>query len=157
MSTYAVVKWIHIVSSTILFGMGIGSAFYLLCAALSRDAKVAAWAARWVVRVDATFTTTTVIVQPLTGWWLARIAHFPLDAPWLRASIVLYAVAIGCWLPVIGLQVRMRNLSAQAQDRDAPLPRAFLHALFAWCALGVPALVAFLAIFYLMVAKPAIG
>ncbi|HEY6543507.1 MAG TPA: DUF2269 domain-containing protein [Dokdonella sp.] len=152
--SYLFVKWLHIVSSTILFGTGIGSAFYLLCASLSRDARLVARVAGWVVRADWLFTATTVVLQPLTGWWLMHIARFPIDAWWLERSIVLYALAVACWLPVVWLQMRMRDLAAQAAREGSALPRAFRRCFIAWFALGVPALLAFLAIFYLMVAKP---
>ncbi|RYD14296.1 MAG: DUF2269 domain-containing protein [Lysobacteraceae bacterium] len=152
--SYLLVKWLHIVSSTILFGTGIGSAFYLLCASLSRDARLVARVAAWVVRADWLFTATTIVLQPVTGWWLMRIARLPIDAWWLEVSIVLYVLAVACWLPVVWLQIRMRDLAVQAARKGAVLPSAFHRCFLAWFALGVPALLAFLAIFYLMVAKP---
>jgi uncharacterized membrane protein len=153
--SYVVLKWLHVLSSTILFGTGVGSAFYLLCAALSRDAVLIGRVAAWVVRADFIFTATTIVLQPLTGWYLVRIANFPLTARWLSASIALYAIAFACWLPVVWLQIRMRNLAQRAAAEHVDLPPAFRRCFIAWFALGVPALGAFLAIFYLMVAKPA--
>lgn len=152
--SYALVKWIHVVSSTILFGTGIGSAFYLLCASLSRDPHVIAKVAAWVVRADWMFTLTTIVLQPLTGWHLAETAHFPFASRWLAWSIALYVLAFACWVPVVRLQMRMRDLAAGAAAANTPLPPAFDVCLCAWFALGVPALAAFLAVFYLMVAKP---
>jgi uncharacterized membrane protein len=83
-----------------------------------------------------------------------RIAGFAWQAPWLRWSIILYVVAIACWLPVVWLQTRMRDVTAQAAAAVQPLPPAYWRYFRWWFALGVPALVSFLAIFYLMVAKP---
>jgi uncharacterized membrane protein len=152
--SYVIVKWLHVVSSTILFGTGIGSAFYLFCAALSRDPTLIGRVAAWVVRADFLFTATTIVLQPLTGWYLARYAHFSWTARWLHYSIALFFIAFACWLPVVWLQMRMRDLALRAAVDRAPLPVAFHRCLVAWFVLGVPALFAFLAIFYLMVAKP---
>ncbi len=150
---YLIAKWLHILSSTLLFGTGIGTAFYLLVATLSRDLHLLAGVSRWVVRADWLFTATTAVAQPLTGLWLAHLAGMALSARWLAWSLLLYALAIACWLPVVWLQMRLRDLAAQglAQGR---LPRAYWRFFAAWVALGMPALLAFLAIFWLMVAKP---
>lgn len=152
---YLLTKWLHILSSTVLFGTGIGSAFYLLTAAISRQPAVVAHVARWVVRADWLFTASTAVLQPLTGWWMLHLMGLSASTRWVGWSIALYAVAIACWLPVVWLQIRMRDLAVQAERNAEPLPGSFWRAFAAWCALGVPALVAFLAVFWLMVAKPA--
>lgn len=155
MSDYLLLKWLHILSSTLLFGTGIGSAFYLLLASLSRDPAVAARVARWVVWADWLFTATTIVLQPLTGWLMVRSVGMDWSATWLRASIALYAVAVACWLPVVWLQMRMRDLADAATRAGEPLPATYRRCFIAWVALGIPAFFAFLAIFYLMTAKPA--
>lgn len=155
--SYILLKTLHVLSSTILFGTGIGTAYYLLCACLSRDVRLISRIATWVVRADWLFTATTVVLQPLTGWMLMRSAGFPADAPWLRMSLHLYAVAVVCWLPVVWLQIRMRDLARRAEAEGTPLPPEFRRCFVAWFVLGIPALFAFLAIFFLMVAKPAGG
>ena len=153
--SYAFVKFIHVVSSTILFGTGIGSAYYLLRAALDGRAEVVARVAGWVVIADWLFTATTVVLQPLSGWYLAHLAHFPLQQTWLAWSIVLFGIALACWLPVVWLQMRMHALAAAAAKANAPLSAQFRRYFVAWFALGVPAFFAFLGVFYLMVVKPA--
>jgi uncharacterized membrane protein len=77
-----------------------------------------------------------------------------LSAPWLWWSVVLYAAAIACWLPVLWLQVRLRDLAVEAQRQGAALPPAYGRLFRVWVALGVPAFFAFVAIFYLMTVKP---
>ena len=151
---YLIMKWLHVLSSTLLFGTGIGSAFYLLLASLSKDTAVIAKVSGYVVIADYLFTATTAIAQPLTGFWLVHLAGFPLSAAWLYYSIVLYVIAIACWLPVVGIQIRLRNLAREAASRQAPLPPAYWRWFYAWIALGIPAFFAFVAIFYLMVFKP---
>jgi uncharacterized membrane protein len=154
MSAYAIVKTIHVISSTLLFGTGIGSAFYMLCASLSRDARVVAFVVRYVVIADWLFTSTAVVVQPVTGAWLAHLAGFPLSSPWIAASIVLYLVAGACWLPVVWMQVRMRDMARAAAAAGSPLPPRYWRFFRLWVALGIPAFTSLVAVFYLMVAKP---
>ena len=154
MNEYLVVKWLHILSSTILFGTGIGSAFYMFFASRQPDARVAHFVVRHVVVADWVFTTTAIIVQPATGLWLAHIAGFPLTGAWILWSIVLYLVAGACWLPVVWIQYQMRELARVAAEGNSALPERF-HRLFrAWVALGIPAFFALVVVFYLMVAKP---
>lgn len=155
MSEYLVLKWIHVLSSTILFGTGIGSAYYMFFASRQRDPEVAYWVVRHVVVADWVFTTTAIIVQPVSGFWLAHIAGFPLTSTWLLASIVLYLVAGACWLPVVWIQYRMRDMARAAAEAGTPLPERYGRFLRIWVALGVPAFASLVAVFYLMVAKPA--
>lgn len=151
---YLTTKWLHILASTFLFGTGIGSAFYLLLTSLSGEPRAVAAVARIVVIADWLFTATTVVAQPLTGFWLVHLAGYPWTTPWLKWSIVLYVIAVICWLPVVGIQIKLRNL-AQASVRDGTaLCPAYWRYFRMWVALGIPAFFAFLAIFYLMVAKP---
>lgn len=154
MNEYLTVKWLHILSSTLLFGTGIGSAFYLLVSTLRRDARVVAGVARIVVVADWMFTATTVVFQPLSGWYLAHLSGMPLSTPWIAWSLLLYAVAVACWLPVVWLQVRLRDLAGEAARHGTALPPAYDRHFRAWVALGFPAFFAFVAIFYLMTAKP---
>ena len=154
MNDYLLVKTLHILSATFLFGTGVGTAFYLLVTTLGRDVRVVASVTRWVVIADWLFTATTAVLQPLTGIWLAHRLGMPLHVGWLKWSLALYAVAIACWLPVVWLQMRLRDLAAAALEAGTPLPPAYWRTFRAWVLLGVPALFAFLAIFWLMVVKP---
>ena len=151
---YVVLKWLHIVSSTLLFGTGIGSAWYMLFATLSRDVRAVAVVTKHVVRADWLFTSTTAILQPATGFYMVYLAGYPLHSAWIMFSIALYILAGACWLPVVWLQIRLRNLAAQAVRDDTPLPAQYWRYFKIWVALGVPAFAAFIAIFWLMVAKP---
>jgi uncharacterized membrane protein len=151
---YLTVKWLHILSSTFLFGTGIGSAFYMLFTSLSRDARATAVVVRYVVIADWLFTTPAIIVQPLTGFYLMHLAQMPLTSAWILWSIVLYFVAGACWLPVVWIQIRMRRLADEAVCNNAPLPEIYWRYLKIWVALGIPAFFALVIVFYLMVAKP---
>lgn len=152
---YVTVKWLHVLSSTVLFGTGLGSAFYMFFTNREGDVRAIASVTRRVVIADWLFTTPTAILQPLTGAWLVHLAGFPWTARWIAWSIALYVVAGACWLPVVWIQIRMARIAGASAASGAPLPAQFwrYHAL--WTGLGIPAFLAFVAIFYLMVAKPA--
>ena len=152
---YAIVKWLHVLSSTVLFGTGVGSAFYMLRASLNRDAAVAHFVAKQVVIADWIFTATTVVLQPVSGLYLAHLAHMPLTARWLLWSLILYFLAGACWLPVVWIQIRMRDLSGQAAEQGRELPDAYWDLFRIWFTLGIPAFLALVVVFYLMVVKPA--
>lgn len=151
---YIVVKWLHIVSSTILFGTGIGSAFYMLFISLTKDVRAIAMVSRYVVRADWIFTSPTVLIQPITGFYLVYLAGYPLTSRWIFWSIILYLVAGACWLPVVWLQIKMRNLADAAVKESSTLPQQYWVYLTVWTLLGIPAFLALVIVFYLMVAKP---
>jgi uncharacterized membrane protein len=153
---YLWLKWAHVVSSTVLFGMGAGIAFFFLRAQRTGDVRLIAAVGREVVIADAIFTASAVILQPLTGFAMAVLAGYPLSVGWLRWSIVLYALIGACWLPVVGLQIRMRNLAIRAAEEGTSLPAAYFRCYRWWFALGWPAFIGVLIVFYLMVAKPAL-
>jgi uncharacterized membrane protein len=152
---YMVLKWLHILSSTLLFGTGLGSAYYMFSASLTRDARTVANVVRYVVLADWIFTTTTIIFQPLSGWRMAHLAGLPLTTPWIMWSFALYFLAGACWLPVVWIQIRMRRMAREAADAGLPLPDAYFGWLRIWVALGIPAFLALVVVFWLMVAKPA--
>ena len=151
---YLIVKWLHVLSSTVLFGTGLGSAYYMFFASLSRRPEAAAVVVRQVVWADWLFTTTTIVFQPLSGLYMAQLAGIPLETRWIFWSFVLYFVAGACWLPVVWIQIRMRRLAEVAANSGWPLPERYFELLKIWTALGVPAFVALVIVFYLMVAKP---
>lgn len=151
---YLWIKWAHIVSSTLLFGTGLGIAFFMWMAHLRGDPRTIADTARTVVIADTCFTAPAVAIQLGTGLWLM---HFmgALDQFWIRAALALFLLIGACWLPVLWLQIRARNLARQAVAEDKPLPAAYYRAMRWWFWLGWPAFISVLAIFWLMVAKPA--
>lgn len=154
MSTYLALKLIHILSSTLLFGTGLGTAYFMWRADRTGDAGVIAATARHVVVADWLFTAPAVVVQPLTGWLLARELGLDLTAGWLGWALVLYVLTGACWLPVVKLQIRMRDLAAVAVRDGTALPEDYHRAMRFWFALGWPAFLAVMAIFVLMVSKP---
>jgi uncharacterized membrane protein len=150
---YAILKWVHILSSTILFGAGVGSAFHLFAATLRRQVDGIATACRNVVLADWVLTTPTAVLQPASGFALVHALGVPFTTPWLAWSIGLYAVAIACWIPVVVIQIRMRKIAVRADREHAPVPAAYDRLFHWWVGLGFAAFFVFLLIFWLMVAK----
>ena len=151
---YMIVKWLHILSSTFLFGTGIGSAFYMLFTSLSRDVRAIAVVSRHVVLADWIFTSTTIIIQPVTGIYMMHLAGYPWTSKWIMYSIGLYFVAGACWLPVVWIQLKMRDMAQVAARDGTDLPALYWRYLKIWVTLGIPAFIALVIIFWLMVAKP---
>lgn len=151
---YLIVKWLHILSSTFLFGTGIGSAFYMLFTSISRDVRAIAVVSRHVVLADWIFTATTVVIQPVTGIYLIYLAGFPWQSKWIMWSIGLYFLAGACWLPVVWIQMRMRDMAQMAARDNTELPQQYWRYLRIWTVLGIPAFFALMVVFWLMVAKP---
>lgn len=110
---------------------------------------------RLVVRADGWFTTTTIVFQPLSGLYMMHLVGLPLSTPWIAWSFALYFLAGACWLPVVWMQIRMRELAERAVREGTPLPPLYFRYFRYWTMLGFPAFFAFVAVFWLMVAKPA--
>lgn len=155
MTDYLIVKWLHILSATLLVGTGFGSAFYMFFVNRTRNVDAIAAVSGYVVIADWAFTAPTVIFQPLSGLYLASRAGIPWSEPWIAWSLALYALAGVCWLPVVWIQIRMRDIArAAVARRVGELPPRYWQYARWWTALGIPAFIAMLAIYYLMVMKP---
>ena len=151
---YLTLKWLHILSATFLFGTGFGTAFYMFVANRSANVQAIAVVTKWVARADWWFTTPAIIIQPLSGLWMMQVAGFPLASRWIIWSIALYLVAGLCWLPVVWLQLRMRDMALVAAATDARLPERYWCYERLWSVLGFPAFGALLVVYWLMVHKP---
>jgi uncharacterized membrane protein len=151
---YLVLKYGHIIGATVLLGTGAGIAFFMLMAHRTGNPAIIAGVARIVVVADFLFTTTAVVAQPVTGVALAWHVGYPLTEHWIVASLLLYGLTGMFWLPVVWMQMKMRDLAEAAVRQGTELPRRY-HTLFRmWFAFGFPAFAAVLAIFWLMIARP---
>jgi uncharacterized membrane protein len=154
--TLILARWMHVIGAAVLLGTGSGIAFFMLMAHRTKDAALIAHVAQTVVVADVLFTASAVIVQPLTGIWLASQIGWPLTTPWILWSVGLY-VFIGCfWLPVVRMQMRMRDLARAAAESAVPLPPAYFRLYRLWFACGIPAFAAMLAIIWLMLERPSL-
>jgi uncharacterized membrane protein len=154
MNEYLLVKWVHILSATLLFGTGLGSAFYKWLTDRSGDIHAIAVTNRLVVIADWLITTPTVLIQPISGLWLLHLMGNSLNQGWVILTIILYVIAGICWLPVVWLQIRMRDMAQEACQRNIKLEGQYQHLADIWFMLGVPAFTAMVVIYFLMVFKP---
>lgn len=147
----------HVIGATVLFGTGAGIAFFMVMAHRTRDPRVIAHVASTVVIADMVFTATAVILQPITGYLLARLIGWPMSEGWIVLSLGLYVVTGIFWLPVVFIQMRLRDLAAGAAAAKEPLPKRYFNLYAIWFAFGFPAFFAVLGIFWLMLTRPAIA
>lgn len=150
----SVLRLSHVIGATVLFGTGAGIAFFMIVARWTEDPRLIAHTANTVVLADTVFTATAVILQPITGYFLARAIGWSLTEGWLVLSLVLYALTGFFWLPVVWIQIRLRNLAREAVAANAALPDEWFRLYRIWFACGFPAFFAVVAIFWLMLAKP---
>lgn len=153
---YLALKWLHVIGAAVLFGTGLGIAFFLFRVERKEEPATIAATLRGVVIADYAFTATAAIAQPVTGFALVELGGYDLGRTWLWASLALYGLIGACWLPVVYLQIRMRDLAeATIAARQPELPHAYRRLSRMWFWLGWPAFLSMLAIFWLMIAKPA--
>lgn len=148
------VRWLHVIGACVLLGTGAGIAFFMLMAHRTRNPAIIAHTASIVVIADTVFTATAVVAQPITGIVLAQMVGWPLTQGWIVHSLALYVVVGAFWLPVVWIQIRLRNLARQAHRDAAPLPAAYDRLFRIWFACGIPAFACVLAILWLMLARP---
>ena len=154
MTLYFVMKYLHVLGAIVILGTGIGIAFFMLMAHRSRDPVFIARTAATVVIADMLFTLSAVILQPVTGGWLMALSATKLAERWLAASLGLYAVAGLFWIPVIFMQIEMRNLARTAVMQQQPLPPRYFKLFRRWFAFGIPGFGSVMIILWLMIAKP---
>ena len=154
--TYDILRFLHVIGATVLLGTGAGIAFFMVISNRSGDPRLIAHVGGIVVLADTVFTATAAIVQPITGYLLAREAGWPVVSGWVGLSLALYIIVGAFWLPVVWMQIRLRNMARLAALEGKALPAAY-HRLYRWWfAFGFPAFAAVLAIIWLMLTKPSI-
>jgi uncharacterized membrane protein len=150
---YLILKWLHILSAILLFGTGLGSAFYKFFTDRSGDIRAIAVTNRLVVFADWLITTPTIIIQPISGFWMLYLLNYQTIPDWIWLSLALYILAGACWLPVVVLQIRMRDIARQCLENGRLLGRDYWRMARIWFWLGVPAFIAMVAVVWLMVFK----
>jgi uncharacterized membrane protein len=149
-----IVLYLHVIGATVLLGTGAGIAFFMVMAHRTSDPHAIAHVAATVVVADVLFTATAVLAQPVTGMLLALDRGYPIFDGWVAISLALYVVTGIFWLPVVFIQVRLRDLARTAARSSSPLPPEYHRLYNIWLACGFPAFAAVLAIVWLMLEKP---
>lgn len=157
MLSYLLVKYAHIIGASVLFGTGVGIAFFMWLAHRSGSVPIIAGVARIVVVADYLFTATAVVLQPITGVMLIRIVGYSITEGWIVLSLLLYVIVGLFWLPVVRMQIRMRDLAVAAAKSGEALPAEYYALFRKWFAFGFPAFGSVLVIFWLMIARPSIS
>ena len=153
---YDLLLFAHVIGASVLLGTGAGIAFFMVLTHQSRDPKLIAHVAGIVVIADTVFTATAAVVQPVTGYLLAKSAGWPLLSGWVGWALFLYIVVGAFWLPVVWIQIQLRDMAREAAQTAAALPARYHQLYRIWFACGFPAFFAVLAILWLMLMKPAI-
>ncbi|HET7198927.1 MAG TPA: DUF2269 domain-containing protein [Burkholderiales bacterium] len=155
--TLALWKTAHVISATVLFGTGLGTAFFCWfgCRAAVRGGEIATLRAllRLTVIADAVFTAPAVLFQAASGLVLMGLLGWPYFSAWSIAVWGLFALVGACWLPVLAIQVHLERTARRAASIGA-LPGSFHRFFRIWFVLGVPAFAGVVIILYFMVAKP---
>ena len=154
MTLYFLVKYLHILGAIVILGTGSGIAFFMLMAHRSRDATFIANTASVVVIADMLFTLSAVIAQPVTGGLLMMLSNTGFAERWLLTSLALYAVAGLFWVPVIFMQIEMRDLARAASEKQHALPPRYFTLFRRWFVFGIPGFGSVMTILWLMIAKP---
>ena len=157
MTLYFLVKYLHVLGAIVILGTGTGIAFFMLMAHRSGDAAFIARTAAIVVIADMLFTLTAVVLQPVTGGVLMMLSATALAERWLVASLGLYAVAGLFWIPVIFMQIEMRDLARRGGGAGQPLPPRYFALFRRWFVFGIPGFGSVMIILWLMIAKPILG
>ena len=153
MFDYQLVKTIHILSSTFLWGTGVGTAFFMLMAHLKGDVSTIRITTQHVVLADWLFTTPTVIIQPISGLYLMHLMNLSFTSTWFIVVCILYAITVSAWVPVVFLQMKLRRITEPLQPHDS-LPQDYYRTFYCWISLGFPAAAAMMGLFVIMVYKP---
>ena len=154
MTVYFLFKYLHVLGAIVILGTGTGIAFFMLMAHRSGDAAFIARTASTVVIADMLFTLTAVLLQPVSGGVLMWLSATAWSERWLMTSLALYAVAGLFWVPVIFMQIEMRDLARVAAENNQKLPQRYRALFHRWFLFGIPGFGSVMAILWLMIAKP---
>ncbi|KPF42369.1 DUF2269 domain-containing protein [Rhizobium sp. AAP43] len=152
-----ILRFVHVIGATVLLGTGAGIAFFMLMAHRTGNPSHIAHVAGTVVIADTVFTATAAILQPITGAWLAQEIGWDLTSGWVFLSLILYVVVGLFWLPVVWIQIQLRDLARQAAASGTALPARYVRLFRIWFACGFPAFLSVMAILWLMLTKPNIA
>lgn len=152
--TYEILKLLHVIGATVLFGTGAGIAFFMAISVRTQNPASIGHVASIVVLADMVFTASAVILQPITGFLLAQHVGWPILSGWVLYSLLLYGFVGLFWLPVVWIQIQLRDMALEAAKNEQSLPLRFHRLYRIWFVAGFPAFLGVIAIFWLMIAKP---
>ncbi len=147
--SYQLVKLIHILAATVLIGTGAGSAFYLFISYKKASFTTLKEVLGFVVLADMIFIAPAVVVQGLTGLWMADTLSL-MYSTWFWVVIGMCVLVLVTWLPAAYIQIKLKKMIADKDER----PPEFDRLIKIWAGLGVPSFGGAMYIYYLMLFKP---
>ena len=157
MDSYTLWKTAHVIAAAVVFGTGLGIAFFAWFGYRRAMAVGEIDGLRSVLRLtviaDSCFTAPAVVLQLVSGLVLMQLNAWSLSSAWSIAVFVLFGLVGVLWLPVVVIQILMSREAyrvTSVKDLSARFHRRFAF----WFVLGIPAFLIVIGIFYLMVAKP---
>ena len=154
MDVYSLIKTLHIISATVLFGTGLGIAFFMFRSIFTNNINEKLYAVKTTVLADYVFTFPAAIIQPISGVWLVWKAGFDWGSTWLLITYFIYGITALCWFPVVWLQIKMKNILTNCAQTNTDIPDRYHTYFKCWFILGWPAFVGLVIVFFLMVQKP---
>ena len=154
MTLYFLVKHLHVLGAIVILGTGTGIAFFMLMAHRTAEVSFIARTAAIVVIADMLFTLSAVILQPISGGLLMMLSATSFTERWLIVSLALYVLAGVFWIPVVFMQIEMRDLARAAEQKGQPLPPRYFALFHRWFGFGIPGFGSVMIILWLMIAKP---
>ncbi|RCK47626.1 membrane protein [Thalassospira profundimaris] len=152
--TYHILLYAHIIGACVLLGTGAGIAFFFVVSNYWGTPEMIGHVGRIVVLADTIFTATAAVFQPITGYFLAHEAGWSLGEPWIMLSLGLYVIVGIFWLPVVWIQIRLRNMALEAARLGTGLNESYRKLYRIWVIFGFPAFIAVMLIVWLMISKP---
>ena len=150
MTALETIRWLHVVSSALMFGVGVGAFWFMTTAVGSGAAAAIAVTTRNAVRAEWVIAVPVSIVQPTTGYLLMRGLGYPLTSTWFWLVAGAYIVAGMAWVYLVKAEYRLRDLAAA----DAAAGPDFAAVYARWRALAAMTFAGVLGIFGLMVFRP---
>jgi uncharacterized membrane protein len=147
------IRLLHIVSSALMFGVGIGAFWFMVTAARSGSPAAIAVTTRNAVRAEWFIAAPVALIQPTTGYLLMRQLGYALQSSWFVAVVMLYVFAGMCWVYLVKTELKLRDVAAGHRAASV-LPREFGVLFQRWTRLALGSFAGVLAIFWLMVFRP---
>ena len=146
----------HIISSALMLGVGVGAFWFMLTAVRSCNPAAIAVTTRNAVRAEWCIAVPIALIQPLTGYLLMTQLGYSLRSLWFVAVVALYVIAGMCWIYLFKTELRLRSL-AEEHRSDSTMPPAFWLLFSRWTRLCICSFTGVLGIFWLMVFRPGLG
>lgn len=148
------IKIIHVLSAALLFGAGVGTAIYYVMMNQSRDLNVLIQVNRQVGYADWAFTAVAGIIQPITGFTLIYLKHYPLTTAWWVIVLFGFGLAALCWFPAVYLRNQCLRIAMTAKQNNMALPKQYKNYYYGRCILSLIAFLILIVVFYFMANVP---